>query len=59
MARKQTEQFKLNTVKTRRTLVHETKTWIIKSTMHKQNAIGIDAIFQNIYWLHQIRRGRG
>jgi len=29
-------------------LVHETKTWTIKSTTHKQNAIGIDAILQNI-----------
>jgi len=48
MARKQREQLKLNRVKSRQTLVHETKTWTIKSTMHKQNAIGIDAILQNI-----------
>ena len=48
MARKQREQLKLNTVKTRQTLVYETKMWTIKSRMHKQNAIGIDAILQNI-----------
>jgi len=48
MARKQREQLKLHTVKTRRTLVRETKMRTIKSTMHKQNAIGIDAILQNI-----------
>ena len=48
MAKKWREQLKLNTVKTRWTLVHETKTWKIKSTMHKQNAIRTDEILQNI-----------